>query len=192
MLDIEGLEKIFGILDNVFTIVGIIVGALWTYNLFVKNRQIYPRADIEHHVSISHIPNKEYSILTILVNFKNSGQVLLKVKSYVIEIQELFPFDDNITNQLSDTFSKNGKFIEIANGKFLHKVKDEPTEIIEMEPSEKEQFPIILIISNELKGIIVKSHFKNIKKERKHWFSIERKSIGWNNTTTHFFENIKA
>ena len=93
MFDLDTLEKLFGIFDNGFTVIGIIIGALWTYNLFVKNRQIFPRGDIEHNVSLSRISDKNFSVLTILVNFKNSGQVLLKVKSYVIEIQELFPFD---------------------------------------------------------------------------------------------------
>lgn len=47
-MELSMLKTFFEILESALTGIAIIVGGFWTYKMFVKKREKYPRASINH------------------------------------------------------------------------------------------------------------------------------------------------
>ena len=79
MNEVEYYEKTLSIVQSVMTILGIVVGAIWTYILFVKNREMLPKAEVEHNVGITKVKDDKYAIISLHIKIKNCGKVLLQL-----------------------------------------------------------------------------------------------------------------
>ena len=76
-------------LESVATILAILIGGVWTYILFIKNREKFPKADITH--SIEKINRKNDVIVRLTIEIKNLGKVKLPVKSGEVRLQQIKP-----------------------------------------------------------------------------------------------------
>lgn len=84
------LKKPIETIQSIITIVAIIVGGLWTYNLFIKERKNIPHTNIE--LQLSHIKlSNEINLLHVGIKLTNAGNTLLSLKKYEIRIQQVLP-----------------------------------------------------------------------------------------------------
>jgi hypothetical protein len=70
------------------TIVAIIVGGLWAYMLFIKQRQQYAHLKIEHHVTHVLLP-KHRIVLIVDIDHSNVGSVKVSLTSADVKIYAL-------------------------------------------------------------------------------------------------------
>lgn len=68
---LDNLDKASSILQNVFTVIALIVGGVWTYFTFVKGRALTPR--LEPKLSLKTFRNGAHKYLVINVQLKNAG-----------------------------------------------------------------------------------------------------------------------
>lgn len=172
----EELSKIIQIITSAITSLGIIIGAIWSYHLFIKNRQKYPKSIISHSIDVQKFPDEKNLILTINVIIQNTGKTLLKINSYIIELLELYPSDDFIHQTNSEPFQNKG-CAELSALKKIFVEENSPKNNIELEPSESEKFTYIVVINSKIKAVELSSFFSNPMKNKR--------GLGWHERTTH-------
>jgi hypothetical protein len=86
-------------LESYFTVLAIIIGGIWTYMLFIKNRQKYPKAELSLEINqISLSSNK--ILIHASLRIKNLGNVILQLECGFIRLQQIKPLNSTIKNSL--------------------------------------------------------------------------------------------
>ncbi len=98
------IKKVLEILEPLATVLAIIFGGVWTYVLFIKNRQNYPKAKLSHQIFSENI-SKDKVLLRIKVKITNIGQIMLSIKSCKTWIQQINP----LTEDIQDLINENSK-----------------------------------------------------------------------------------
>lgn len=120
-MNIEEYDKIVEFLNHLLTAVGVVIGAFWTYHLFVKNRQKYPKAEIEHKIEIRDILDENFQLITLLITVKNISQILLPVEEYSVEIFQILPAID-LKDKNEKGYFTQSKSLELPNNISIFKV----------------------------------------------------------------------
>jgi len=172
--------KIAEIFSNIFTGIGIIVGGIWTYLTFVKNRLSYPKVEVKHQVIQKHLGDGKI-LLHVNVVVDNLGDVLVNFESGETRLLQILP----LVGEAGEAIQKGedpvnpGRY-DIDWPKITGRVliaKDNPCEI---EPKEKETFPCDFVIKNDVQIVEIYSYFENITKKGK--------ELGWPCTTVYEIE----
>jgi len=172
---LEPLVEQHGILKDIFTVVAILVGGIWSYLLFVRKRQKFPRANISH--KITHKPIDDNKVLLHLdVGISNAGDVLISIISGIVRLHQIVPAPDEL---LSTIRSGNDPISEEKNEYDWPLIAErEPKwekRNFEIEPGETDHANFDFIIDNDIETIEIYTYLKNKKKRFR--------EIGWNLTT---------
>jgi hypothetical protein len=149
-------------------VIAIIVGALWTYVLFVKTRQRYPAANLSHQVVHKKLDANKV-LLRVIVTIQNVGKILIKLEHIQTTVYTVLP----LSTELSDIINTRQRDIiegtEIdwveAKGGYLQKTWTKGTP--EVEPGESDQFAFDFILGERADYVIVYSYFRNRRKKRR-------------------------
>lgn len=175
-MDIEYFDKIVEFINHALTGVGVVVGAFWTYHLFIKNRQKYPKAEIEHKIEIREILDENFQLITLLVTVKNISQILLPVEEYSVEVFQILPAID-LREKNESGYFKQYKALELPNNTPIFKVTKKTKSNMEIEPTEKVLLAHSIVVPKGIQTISVHSVVHNPSKSKKQFV--------WNNITTH-------
>ncbi|MEM8719728.1 MAG: hypothetical protein AAGE84_10525 [Cyanobacteria bacterium P01_G01_bin.39] len=179
-------KDIITVFKDIITSFALLFGGIWSYTLFVRKRQVRPRAKIIHKVIHKSI-TKEKSLLHIAISVTNIGDVLIRLREGEIWIQQVKPVVIPFLLQgikqgdYSAIKSKNSTEIDwslIDEQEFS--VKD-----IQIEPGEYEEIYCDFIINSNVKVVKVYSWLKN-KKILIQWRFQE---IGWRLSTLYELES---
>ncbi len=91
-------------IESVLTIAAILIGGIWTYILFIKNREKYPKADLSQIIQKIDLDDELLIRLTIVI--KNVGRVKLPIKSGEVRLQHIKPSNSLIADAIKN-FKKN-------------------------------------------------------------------------------------
>jgi hypothetical protein len=162
---IDGIEALF-------TIIAIIVGGVWTYMLFIKRRQQYPRADITHKIINIPLTNGK-TLLRVKTIISNPGEVLLTLASGETRVQQILPLSDDITADIAVGKDPVVEGTEAGWPLLGRRVREgAPCEI---EPGEKDEICYDFVIDSGVQATFVYSYYRNIMKKDR--------DIGWGLTT---------
>ena len=157
--------------------IAIVVGGIWTYILFVRKRQKYPRANITHRVE--HWPVSDgKTLLRVTVNISNEGEILLSLVSGFTRVQQMMPWPP----ELLEFIKRDKEFVKGGQTEVewpLLKQRPFPFEKREreIEPGEIDEVHFDFIIDPEVQIVVLYSYLKNKRK----W----RREIGWNTTSVY-------
>jgi hypothetical protein len=195
----------FEALKNLFEVVAIIVGGVWTYQIFILKRGKYPRAKLEQNI-LSWPPTEGKKAIRVILTIHNCGDILLKLTSGFTWVQQVKPlpqeFDEMLKTE-SDPVKENETEIRwpfLAERSYFKSAK------MEIEPGENDEVISDFIVDSKLEKILVYSHIENEAKKifyetenpnRNSAESAEKTSgggIGWNISTLFDFSesNSKA
>jgi len=173
------LKDLAGILESFAKTLALGVGATWTYLLFIRQRQKFPRAKIEHTLLQYPLPAGKL-LLRLTVCISNTGGVLLQVAKANVEIYRVRPWAEALVKAV-----ESGAPIETHGPK--QKLIDWPLiearEITgkesfrEIEPGETDNLYFDFIVDGSLETIFFWTYFHN---QAKHG-----RVVGWNTTSTH-------
>jgi hypothetical protein len=177
----ESLSQGMSALESVATIVALVIGGVWTFRLFVRNRVDKPRATPSHAISIVDL-GPEGLLLHVSVQVQNGSAVMLRLTSGEIRLAPILPLPDDAT-PLLDEFraSERTGATEINWPGCQRIVFDWSKRPREVEPGESDTYHFDFVVSSGLKEFEVYSYFQNVAK-------IGR-SIGWSTTTLHHVES---
>lgn len=174
------IKDYISIIQSIIVSIGVLVGGYWTYWLFIKNRQKYPRANIIHIISHKTLDDGQ-AFLRVMTEIHNSGNVLISLVSGKTRLQQVLPMSDDMKKHINDykINDKNEKN-EIEWPEICEKEIKWDKGKCEIEPGEKDQMCYDFIIDPDVETISIYSYFQNIEKKTK--------NMGWGITTIY---NIK-
>lgn len=169
------------IIQAALTSLGIIVGAIWTYLIFVRERLRFPKVDIDLIVNDIKI---QYGarIIHTEVKLSNIGHVLLKSHYSELRLRKIVPIHDKLKPDINggfDPVSNDRTEIEwplIAGREWKWEEKE-----FEIEPGEGDSLHADYIISSDIQVIEFYFYMANAKKKKQ--------GIGWTLTKIYEFKN---
>ena len=176
-MDLAALKDFIGALGALLTIVAIIVGGIWSYLLFIRTRQHYPRANLIHHIVHKSI-TKDKTLLHVAATISNAGDILLQLASGETRVQQVTPSPPDILKvirQDQDPVARGQTEIEWPL--IGHRQAQWSKGQFEIEPGESDTFACDFIVDADVESVSVYSYFKNEEKRER--------ELGWS-VTTHY------
>ncbi len=164
-------------LQSCVTCLAVIIGGLWTYNLFIKKREKYPHASLSHQL-LQQPLDDAHVLLHAVVTLKNEGEVLIKVGSAELRLLQVLPLDEGYAQSLQDgkdlvpEQENEVQWYLIGLRKLI-----QPGVPYEIEPGEIQTFHADYVIDAEIKTIQLYSFFQNLAKIHQ--------NLGWDCLTMH-------
>ena len=155
----------FASLESVAKIVGITLAGLWTYMLFVRKREKFPRADLKHRIEFWDISEKERLVRVVLV-IKNESDVLLKLDKGETWVQQMKPWPIEAIEKFKEQDRTSGE-VSAEVGWLLISEKQHNQQR-EIEPKESDEVSMDFIIDKGFEQILVYSFFENSHKPGRH------------------------
>jgi hypothetical protein len=183
---VEIAQALFTIAQAIFAIAAIIVGGLWTYNLFIKERHEYPHANIE--LKLSHVAlSDRVNLLRVWIELTNGGSSLMKIGKSIIRVQQILPSvpcpkqDGACAANEVDAAIKE---VERHDDRFNWALIAERTDSwpsFDIEPGEKQSIDFEFATPSEVKAVRVYAYFRNDQK------SSDASEVGWDTSNYYDF-----
>jgi hypothetical protein len=172
-MNLTSVQTAVEVAEGIATILAIVVGGIWSYMLFVRTRQKYPRASVTHR--ITHRPlDSERQLVVVDVILHNTGEVLLSLESSETRVQEVLPLPSGLLGSDNATPVRDGS-TEVEWPLLESSERTWKQGEFEIEPGEVDQVTYDFIVGSDVETIRVYSYFRNTTKEKK--------QIGWGLTT---------
>lgn len=159
---------------NLAKVLAILVGGFWTWLLFVKKRQRFPKATVTHVLTTERLPG--HILLHVVTKIVNSGDVLLSLRSAEARVQQILPVTDGVAEKLTtgnDPVESSATEVEwplVALRRWSWREGQ-----AEVEPGEHEELHADFVLASSTEAVKVYSYVKNVAKKRR--------VIGWPKTT---------
>jgi hypothetical protein len=173
------IKDIVTIIQSLFTMLALSIGGFWSYLIFVRKRQRYPRAKIEHQVA-QRFASEDATLLCIDVIISNVGDVLLSLVKEEFEVRQVLPPKADFLQLLNSSQIVPSRRVELVDWPLLFSSEEDweqEKRVVEVEPGESGRFPFMLLVRAEVKTIYINSFFRNTKKRRR--------ELGWRVETFH-------
>lgn len=158
-------------LKNLVEAGGIIVGGFWTWMLFIKKREKFPRAELTHAITHRVLPG-EKKYLRLDVKIANKGEVLLSLESGKVWVQQILPLQDEFLEalQAGKDLAKPGA-TEYEWPIVAERETDWTQKPIDIEPGEVHPISYDLIVDADARTVEIYTYFKNCQRKDR--------EIGW-------------
>jgi hypothetical protein len=161
---------------STLTAVGLVIAGVWTYMLFVRKRQRFPRANVEHR--LADWPVEGQRLLRVVVCVKNVGEVIVRIRAITAAVMQLLPSPPDVASAVSEGRDPVEQGTSEVLWDTLGQRRCDFTENgCEVEPDETDEFIFDFIIPQHVTKVQIYTHVENIVKSKK--------NIGWNSTTVY-------
>lgn len=161
-------------IESIVTAIGIIVGGYWSYMLFVKQRQKYPRAVITHKIIHKSISDGKV-LLNVCATISNIGGVLLSLDHIQTRVQQIRPLHPDILEKIQQGVPTEKDESEIHWPYLATRESNLNVNDYEVEPKEDDKFYYDFVLDSNVQTVEVYSYIRNVAKGGR--------EIGWNLTT---------
>lgn len=183
---LDKIKKLIEIAASSLTLVAVVIGAVWTYWLFVRTRQRYPSANLTQKVDYRILAEGKLW-LRVTVTLQNVSKVLLSLVYGKTWIQQVKPVDSDLLSKVKqdeEPLDEDG--LEYLWPLAVNmKEKDWPKGTRQIEPGESDQVHFDFILNPEIETIIVYSYFRNAKRFRR------KKELGWQITNVFDVKSVE-
>jgi hypothetical protein len=173
------------VISKFVTMAAVVFGGIWTYNLFIAERQHYPHANVEHNVT--HVPLSPCATLVrVGVQITNSGRTKVLSSRAIIWVQRLRPLrpcEDGapcVKKELLDNFKDATRTSDHFTWPAIGYRKSEAPGLLDLEPNEKEEQDYEFVIPSSIEFVRVYSYYRNDRK-----ISPTGVDIGWRTSSYH-------
>jgi membrane protein implicated in regulation of membrane protease activity len=172
-LDLQ--TKFFDVIVKIVTISATIIGAIWSYYAFFRQRLKEPRLNVTHEINPLDLPDGK-RLLKVYATITNIGQVRVELCVWRLRAEQVLPLTKTALADLA-----KGAFTDahghshwncLVEGTFS---KDDKSFEMALEPGETDRASANLIIIGEVKAVQVYSHFSRT--------SDARPLVGWPSRT---------
>lgn len=101
---LDNFDKASNVLQNVFTVIALIIGGVWTYFTFVKGRALTPR--LEPKLSLKTFKSGERKYLVVTVQLKNAGSAKVDIVQRGTLVG-IYSYEPNTTEPASEDIRWN-------------------------------------------------------------------------------------
>jgi len=176
-LVLHNWETVSQILSNAVTAAAIVVGAVWAYWRFVRERTRWPRAEIDLQVAYRRL-DPDHAVLQVKLKLRNRGRGLMKLRALRVYLQRVRPLRAGMRASIAEGKAFNKTGVE-ANWPLIeeHERVWPDAERPELEPEEGEELTLDFFISPMEEVVFVYGYLENEKKKR------GRRELGWSVST---------
>lgn len=178
----QEIKDLFSVVQSFFVSIGVIIGGVWAYWLFYKNRQIYPRANLSHEISHK-IVSDDKIFLRVAVKISNVGNVVISLNKCDVRVQQILPANDKINELIKNNHDNchikehdNYWDYELPWPAICHLKDGWRKELTEIESNEIDQFCFDFLIDSKIETISIYTYFSNLTKKKE-------TELGWSLTT---------
>jgi len=163
------------VVKSIASILALIVGGIWSYHLFIKERAHFPHVRIEQkasHITLS----EDKNLLCVNIELSNTGNSLLVIKKYLILIQQILPtIEGEALSQVNAALKEKGnkRSVDWYSWPALvvrEAMLDNP---IELEPGENQVVCFEFAVKSKAEVVRIHSYFRNEKKIK------GKDEVGW-------------
>jgi hypothetical protein len=182
---LDEFKKVIELIASCLTLIAIVVGAIWTYWLFVRTRQKYPSVTLSQRIDYRAIA-KDKVWLRVTITLQNTSKVLLSLVNGRTWVQQVIPVDEDILTKLL----KGEEPLDDEGLEYLWPLAVEKKEkewskgSREIEPGESDQVHFDFVLGPDVETIIVYSYFRNAKKFGR------KKELGWQITNVYDLKTL--
>lgn len=161
---------------STLTAIGVVIAGIWTYMLFVRTRQRFPRANVEHR--LTDWPVEEQRLVRVVVCVKNVGDVIVRIRTIRAAVMQLLPTPPDVATSISEGRDPVDQGTSEILWDTLGERRCDFTENgCEVEPDETDEFIFDFVIPQHVTKVQIYTHVENIAKSKR--------NIGWNSTTVY-------
>ncbi len=162
--------------ESLSKVAAVLVGGYWTYRLFIRKREKFPRAEISHQVVVVEFEHR--TVVHVTVTLKNIGGTLVVLDTGFCRIQRVKPLDmevekdetgENIEKPISLQREPNDS--EIGWKRLQECPIQKYSKTVDVEPGETQEFVFDFPILPNVEIVKVYSYLQNA--------SIRGKVMGW-------------
>jgi hypothetical protein len=178
MTALERAQLRVDILQSIVTVVAVIIGGIWTYNVFISERKNYPHANAT--LTVAHAKLSDQAVLVrVVAAVENTGTAQMLVNRVVVRVQQIKPMqkekecvDPNrcapteVNHALNERSRTENKF----SWPLLQKREVDFDRAIRVEPDETERLDFEFVIRPAVKMIYVYAYFDNVGVESERWW----------------------
>jgi hypothetical protein len=136
----------------------IVVGAIWTYNRFIKQREDFPRATLEQVVTHREL-SPEHTYLRVGVKIDNVSNVLLRMEKVLAFVYQVLPVTEEVAQRLdARAFLTEGE----REAQWTLIGSYEGTAAGQIEPGEGDEFGFDFAIATEVTTAFIYTYIENV------------------------------
>lgn len=167
-MNIDEVKKYFEIGESFFKTIGIIIGGIWVYIKYIRQRENYALIDFTVDIEF-HVQKNDYWIVELIAYIENKGKVQHKVRDFHFKLESLRTHDKV---GLNEEYRNQVNFPKIeAENSFL----PENFSYFFVEPGLKNKYSYITRIPVSAEVVLLHSWFNYIDNERKHIAEVTKK-----------------
>lgn len=167
-------------ISKLATLASLIVGAIWTYLLFIQRRQKFPRVVLEHEVIF--VPSDQnVHVIRVKVTVRNIGEVLVVLTQGFTRVQQLLPTNPITHGHQTGTLelAVTPGFREIPWPQIAETQVSFPEPYVEIEPHEHHEFLFDFALPAKTHVVSIHTHFANETRDLEGY----PKQYGWSRTS---------
>jgi hypothetical protein len=172
VVSLDALKTATSIAADVVTTAAIVVGGVWAYWRFIRERTRWPRASLE--LVIAHYKLTESTIaLNAKIKVHNKGKGLMKLQELRVDLYRVLPVSIDFSSRVdSGSLVPNGEVeaewppIDQRKCKWADKCP-------ELEPAEEDEYSVDFSVSSSDEVVFIYAYLCNVAKQR------GKKELGW-------------
>ena len=166
------------IAQAIVTIAAVFIGGLWTYNVFIKERRVYPHVNIEQkifHVALS----DQINLLRVGLDLTNTGNSLMVTGKSTLRVQQILPWlpcpkdGPCAANEVSEAIVKIKRQGDRFSWPLIAERDVYFAPIVDIEPGEKQTLDFEFVMPSDVSVVRIYAYFRNEQKFK------EGREIGW-------------
>ena len=175
MLASPFVTDLYGTVESIVTVLAILVGGIWTYQLFVKRRVRDAKLELTHSLLAKRLDDGKI-LLHLTLKIQNVGEVLVHIRKLEAWIQQVTPVTAEATREIEehDPMSLTGA-LEIQWPLIGERETTWGPGQFEIEPGESDDESIDFVVDGPLEVVRAYTRIPNEKK---------RTGVGWSETRT--------
>lgn len=179
--DLETWTGISEIFSNAITGAAVIVGAIWAYWRFVRERTRWPRAEVDIYFTQRSL-GESTILLNVKVKVKNDGRGLMELTKLRLDLHRVLPLGGEMRGKIERGKQFEPGSVE-ANWPLIGQlVRDWENGTAELEPGETDEFGFDFFLGTEIETVFLYVYLDNVAKKR------GNRALGWVVTELHDIE----
>jgi hypothetical protein len=176
-------KEIIELLQSVITIAAIVVGGVWTYRLFIEQRELKPHLNIRHAV-VARVISPGVAWVHLTVTLENTGASLISLHRADVRVQQILPVGPAIQAALNAGKTRVGRKNNLVPWPGLCRYVTTPD--LDIEPKETDNVEFDFLIPADVRSIRVYTYLENASATSK------TRRMGWKLGSIHDISEAKA
>jgi hypothetical protein len=137
-------------------ILAVLVGGVWAYRRFIRQREHQPRANISHRLSTILLDN-DHRFVRVAAHVKNIGQTAIRPPTFTIELKQLAPLPPDVISTLYELPSSDPQVVRSKLPDLGRREVDLGSESTLLDSGEEDDFFADFVLKSDVEVIEVTS-----------------------------------